>query len=155
MSRRWAGTAILLTLILPILAAPARGAEDEAAIRRLLTDLFDKPEARLAVDPVVIDVDVAIADWSQGDLGGRALLRRKAGVWEIALCAGDALRQSAALERLGLAKPRAEALAAALASAEKGLSPALLARMAQFDGVVAVDSAGGHTPLDPHHRPIP
>jgi hypothetical protein len=150
MGGRWAGIGLLLAL-----SAPARAADDETAVRRLLIDLFDKPEARLTVDPVVIDEDVAIADWSQGDLGGRALLRRKAGVWEIALCAGDALRQSAALEKLGLAKPRAEALAAALASAEKGLSPALIARMAQFDGMVAVDSAGGHTSLDPHHRPIP
>jgi hypothetical protein len=151
MRGRWAGIGLLLALT----ASPTRGADDEAAIRRLLIDLFDKPEARLTVDPVIIDEDVAIADWSQGDLGGRALLRRKAGVWEVALCAGDALRQSAALEKLGLAKPRAEALAAALASAEKSLSPTLLERMAQFDGVVAVDSAGGHTPLDPHHRPIP
>jgi hypothetical protein len=151
MRRSFAGIGLLLSLM----AAPARGADDEAAIRRLLVDVFDKPEARLTVDPVVIEEDVAIADWSQGDLGGRALLRRKGAVWEIALCAGDALRQSSALEKLGLAKPRAEALAASLASAEKRLSPALLARMAQFDGVVAVDSAGGHTPLDPHHRPIP
>ncbi|MBY6242359.1 copper uptake system-associated protein [Methylosinus sp. Sm6] len=138
-----------------MLGAPAQGADDVAAIRRLLADLFDKPEAPLTVEPVVIEQDAAIADWSQGELGGRAFLKRKDGAWEVALCGGDALRQSASLEKLGLARPRAEALAASLAKAERGLSPALLERMAKFDGVVAVDAAGGHSPVDPHHKPIP
>lgn len=144
-----------LGLLFALLAGQAPGADDEAAIRRLLLDLFDKPDAPLTVAPVVIDEDAGIADWSQGEQGGRAFLKRKGGSWEIALCGGDALRQSASLEKLGLAKPRAEALAASLARAERNLAPTLLERMSKFDGVVAVDSAGGHTPLDPHHKPIP
>ncbi|OBS50909.1 MULTISPECIES: copper uptake system-associated protein [Methylosinus] len=144
-----------LGLLLALLAGPALCADDEAAIRRLLLDLFDKPDAPLAVAPVVIEEDAAIADWSQGETGGRAFLKRKGGAWEIVLCGGDALRQSASLEKLGLSKPRAEALAAALARAERGLPPGFEERMSKFDGVVAVDSAGGHTPLDPHHKPIP
>ncbi|MBG0810988.1 copper uptake system-associated protein [Methylosinus sp. H3A] len=135
--------------------AAAGSAEDETAVKHLLMQSFDRPDAPLAVDPIVLDGDIAIADWAQGEQGGRALLRRKDGKWEISLCAGDALKQSAALEKLGLARPRAQALAASLAAAERRLSPALLERMSRFDGVVAVDSAGGHTPLDPHHRPIP
>jgi hypothetical protein len=134
---------------------PAWAAEDETAIRRLLRDLFDRPDAPLTVEPIVIEQDAAIADWSQGEQGGRAFLKRKGGAWEVALCGGDALRQSASLEKLGLARPRAPALAASLAEAERGLSTVLLERMAKFDGVVAVDAAGGHTPLDPHHKPIP
>jgi hypothetical protein len=151
MKRRRAGLALLLAL----LAAPACAAEDETAIRRLLRDLFDRPDAPLTVEPIVIEQDAAIADWSQGEQGGRAFLKRKGGTWEVALCGGDALRQSASLEKLGLAKPRAQALAASLAKAERSLSTVLLERMTKFDGVVAVDAAGGHTPLDPHHKPIP
>jgi hypothetical protein len=135
-------------------AVAAESPEDAAAVRSLLMTTFERPDAPLAVEPIVVDGDIAIADWAQGELGGRALLRRKDGKWEISLCAGDTLKQSASLEKLGLARPRAEALAASLAAAEKRLAPSLLERMSRFDGVVAVDAAGGHTPIDPHHRPI-
>ncbi len=127
---------------------------DGQAVRRLLTQTFDKPEAPLDLAAVVVEQDVAIADWSQGELGGRALLRRKDGAWSIALCAGDALKQSESLEKLGLGKPLADMLAAKLSQAERTLAPAVLEKFARFDGVVAVDAAGGHMPLDPHHRPI-
>jgi len=128
--------------------------DDSAAVRRALTDIYDKPEARISVDAVVVEDGVAIADWSQGDLAGRALLRRKGGVWGIALCAGDALRQKASLERLGMSPMQAGSLAERLAAAERSLSPATLARMAQFDGIVAVEPAGAPG-MDPHHRKIP
>jgi hypothetical protein len=128
---------------------------DSLAVRQLLMQTYDKPEAHLVVDPIVVENDVAIADWSQGEIGGRALLHRKEGKWIIALCAGDALTQSGALERLGLAKPAAEALAARLAAAERGVAPSILERFSRFDGIVAVDATGGHSPLDPYHQPIP
>jgi hypothetical protein len=147
--------AALFCLLLGAGVAAAGGNEDEAAVKHLLMQTFDRPDSPLSVEPIVVDGDIAIADWAQGEQGGRALLRRKDGKWEISLCAGDALKQSASLEKLGLARPRAEALAASLATAERRLSPALLERMSRFDGVVAVDAAGGHTPHDPHHRPIP
>ncbi|OAI31769.1 hypothetical protein A1351_04675 [Methylosinus sp. R-45379] len=153
--RRAGCGAALFSLLLGANVAVAAAGDDEAAVKHLLMQTFDRPDSPLAVEPIVIDGDIAIADWAQGEQGGRALLRRKDGKWEISLCAGDALKQSASLEKLGLARPRAEALAASLATAERRLSPALLERMSRFDGVVAVDAAGGHTPLDPHHRPIP
>jgi hypothetical protein len=128
---------------------------DNRAVRQLLTNMFDKPEAPLGVEAVVVEQDAAIADWSQGDLGGRALLRRKDGAWSIALCAGDALKSSVSLEKLGIAKPVADALAAKLSGAEDGLSPTFLEKFSRFDGVVAIDSGGGHSPVDPHHRPVP
>ena len=66
--------------------------EDNSAVRQLLMNMYDKPEALLGVEAVVVEQDAAIADWSKGELGGRALLRRKDGVWYIAICAGDALK---------------------------------------------------------------
>jgi hypothetical protein len=133
---------------------PAFGAAEQDAVRQLLMKTFDKAEARLSVDPIVVDGDVAIAGWVQGDLGGRALLRRKGDLWEIDLCAGDALKESASLEKLGLQKPRAETLAAAVQAAERRLDPDVLQKFSRFDGVFAVDEKGGHTAADPHHRPI-
>ncbi len=147
---------IWVALVLAMIGKPgfAQDTLDNQAVRRLLMLTFDKPEAPLGIDAVVVEQDIAIADWSQGELGGRALLRRKDGVWSIALCAGDALKQSSSLEKLGLAKPLADMLVAELSQAEHVLAPALLDKCARFDAIVAVDAAGGHSPLDPHHRPI-
>ena len=151
-----------LVLLIAVAAAWATagvaGSGDDAdnrGVRKLLTNMFDKPEAPLGVEAVVVEQNAAIADWSQGDLGGRALLRRKDGAWSIALCAGDALKSSVSLEKLGIAKPVADALAAKLSGAEDGLSPAFLEKFPRSDGVVAIDSGGGHSPVDPHHRPVP
>jgi len=150
-----AATVLCLLYLSAALPAHAEDAADAKAVRELLMRTFDRSEARLLVEPVVVQDDAAIAGWSQGELGGRAFLRRKDGVWTIALCAGDALSQSATLEKLGIAKPRAEALAATLIAAERTLPRSLLERFSRFDGMVAVDAAGVHAPLDPHHRPAP
>ena len=65
-------------------AVRAADASDEPAIRHLMLAMFDKPDARLDVGPVVVVDDRAVAGWTQGEMGGRALLRRKptaAGRW--------------------------------------------------------------------------
>jgi hypothetical protein len=136
-------------------AWPSFAAGDEDAVQRLLIKTFDKPEARLNVDPVVVNGDVAVAGWVQGDLGGRAFLRRKGDQWTIDLCAGDALKDSASLERLGLEKARAASLASRINNAERKLDPLVLKKLSSFDRVFAVDEKGAHTPVDPHHRPFP
>ncbi len=143
---------MLFPLTLPASAIAQDGLE-AAIIRQLLVKTFDKPEAPLTVDPIVVEDDVAIAGWSQNDLGGRALLRRKDGVWTIILCGGDALKQSATLESIGVATAQAKSLAANLSVAEAGLAPARLAQFSRFDGLVEMDAAGGHSPADPHHMP--
>ncbi|QGM99037.1 copper uptake system-associated protein [Methylocystis parvus] len=134
--------------------SPAVAISDQDVVRDVLLKTFDKPEMRLTVDPVVIDGDVAVAGWVQGELGGRALLRRKGEAWTIDLCAGDALKESKSLEKLGLQKARADSLAAAIGAAEKKLDPAVLQKFSRFDGMFAVDENGGHVSTDPHHRPI-
>jgi hypothetical protein len=146
--------AVFLALLLAGAATGARAGSDQESVRQLLMKTFDKPEARLTVDPVVIDGDVAIAGWTQGDLGGRALLRRKQAAWTIDLCAGDALKEAASLEKLGIQKSRAAALASAVETAERRLDPEIRRKFSAFDGVFAVDEHGGHADADPHHRPI-
>jgi hypothetical protein len=65
---------------------------DQKAIIDVMKAMFDKPEAPLSVDPVVVMGDAALASWAQGDMGGRALLARKDGLWSITLCGGPDLR---------------------------------------------------------------
>lgn len=151
----------LIRLILrPILAAAwlcaglgataAEPSADQAAIRHVLMSTFDKPEARLAVDPVVVVGKHAIAGWAQGERGGRALLMRHGTEWQITLCAGDGLKHAQMLREAGISKADADALARDLASAEAKLPAAQRARFATFDGVVRMDANGQHPPAHKH-----
>jgi hypothetical protein len=131
------------------LAEPA-GA-DAASIGQLLHGMFDKPNESLSVGPVVVSGDHAIADWTQGETGGRALLRRKQGAWSVTLCAGDAIKSSEALRTAGVPQPDAIHLAQALASAEASLAPERVAMFARFEGLVTIDGTSGHATGHPGH----
>jgi len=156
MRRSKLSLAIALALGLAF-AAPAAAADDGAdggAIRHLMMATFDKPEAPLTVTPIVVQGDLAVAGWAQGEMGGRALLRRKGDAWTLALCSGDALKEAASLIHFGLSQAEAEAMAAAIAAAEAGIDPALVAKFATFDGVVMMDEEGHHPPAHgSDHKP--
>lgn len=126
------------------LVASALAGPDEEAVRHLLKATFDKPEARLGVDPVVVSGDHAIAGWSQGDMGGRALLRRKGAGWIIVLCAGDDLKSADVLHKVGLPHDAAKGLADRLADAEKSVAPERLALFSTFEGLVMVAPDNAH-----------
>jgi hypothetical protein len=119
-------------------------ASDQDAIRAVMMQTFDKPEERLVVDPVVASGDHAIAGWSQGDMGGRALLRKKGHAWEIVLCAGDDLKKADVLTKVGLPAAAAKTLSASLAAAEAKLPPDRLALFSKFEGLVMVGGDGHH-----------
>jgi hypothetical protein len=134
---------------------PAEASEaDASAVRHVMMAIWDRPEARLEVDPIVIAGDHAIAGWSQGGTGGRALLRRKGDAWDVILCAGDDLKRADVLRKVGLAPAAAAALANDLAAAEMALAPGRLALFSKFEGLVVVSPGGGghgrHTPQQGH-----
>jgi len=117
---------------------------DAAAIRGLLMHQFDKPEARLVVEPVVVRGSRAIAGWVQAERGGRALLRRDRGKWKLVACAGDAFKEAAELQKAGIARAQARELARALVAAEKNLPADQVRKFSLFDGVVRMDESGAH-----------
>jgi copper(I)-binding protein len=119
---------------------------DQAAIRDLMRGAFDRPEAPLAVEPIVVQDDVAVAGWAQAETGGRALLRKTHGKWMLVLCSGDALKDSAALGQMGIAPAAAATLAKAVVAAERSLPPARLAMFSRFEGIVRMDESGDHPP---------
>lgn len=135
--------AALLTLAV-VAAQPARAHDDVGAVTHLMMATFDKPEAPLAVSPVAVEGDWAVAGWTQDGRGGRALLKRKGHDWALHLCAGDALKDAAALKAMGLPAEVADALAADLAAAEAKEDPARVALFATFEGVVEMNADGGH-----------
>ncbi|MCW1918464.1 copper uptake system-associated protein [Rhodobacter sp. KR11] len=142
----------------PATDAPAMGAistEDQGAIITLMKAQFDKPEAPLTVDPVVVMGDHALASWAQGDTAGRALLERRAEGWAIILCAGPELRAADFLAQHGVAG--AEHLSAMFNAAEDGLGSDAVARFSTFDQVVMITDPASHgdhaahgTAADPH-----
>jgi hypothetical protein len=141
----------ILALIILLYGVANVIADDAGTIRKLLADTFDKPDARLVVDPVAVSGDYAIAGWSQGDLGGRALLRRRGGEWSLILCSGDGITSVAALRRAGLPPEHARKLSARLSEAEKTIPRERLALFARFAGTVTMEAGGGHPHVE-HHQ---
>jgi hypothetical protein len=135
------GLVVSLGLIGHAMAGP-----DEDAVRHLLHSTFDKPDAELVVEPVVATAGYAIADWTQREMGGRALLQNKHGRWSLILCAGDGIKSAEALQRAGIAPTTASALAHALATAERLVPADRLAMFSRFEGLLRMDEAGSHTP---------
>jgi hypothetical protein len=133
-------------VVLWSLAGSAIAGPDEDAVRDLLHSTFDKPEAKLVVEPVVAKAGYAIAGWTQGEMGGRALLQNKHGRWTIILCAGDGIRSAEALRHAGIAPGVADELAQALAQAEQAVPADRLAMFARFEGLLRMDEAGNHPP---------
>ena len=62
---------ILAAIAISISAAARAEPAETTDIAALLHGMFDKPGVTLKVSPVVVAGDCAIADWSQGEMGGR------------------------------------------------------------------------------------
>lgn len=133
--------------------APAATGDATTDISAKLKAMFETEGHPLAVNPVVVAGDWAIAGWAQDGRGGRALLKKKGDAWSIHLCSGDSLKDAAALKQIGLPAADADGLAVKLAEAEKGLDPALLAMFASFEGTVMVEGADDGHAHGHQHKP--
>ena len=114
-------------------SAGANETDDIAAATATLKAMFETPTNPLTAAPIVIAGNYGVADWTQGGMGGRALLYRKQNGWTIALCSGEALRSAAKLRIIGVPPAAADALA------DKAEPAARLALLASFDGTVPMD----------------
>jgi hypothetical protein len=122
--------------------ATAAPTAEEAAIRHVIQSTWDTPQARVEVEPVVVVGRHAVAGWTQGPRGGRALMvLGKDGRWAVTVCAGDALKDAKVLESAGLSAAEAGQLSAALVRAEQSVPASRLAQFASFGGLVHM---GGH-----------
>ena len=101
-------------------------------VEYLLLKTFDKPDNKLLVNPIVIEKDYAIAGWTQGSAGGRALLNKKSDKWIIILCSGDELKKVQLLKEIGMNDTDALNLSNKLAIEETKISPQKLAMFALF-----------------------
>lgn len=120
---------------------PAATGDAAVDITVKLKAMFETEGHPLAVEPVVVAGDWAIASWTQDGRGGRALLKRKGQGWSIHLCSGDSLKQADVLTKIGIPASEAEHLAHHLAEAEMSLPGETLALFASFEGTVMVEGA--------------
>ena len=130
-----------------ICAAPASAADDTSAIRALIGKTWDTPDAKVVTDPVVVDGGHALASWTHGERGGRALLHKRQHGWAVVLCSGDPLKTAAVLMEAGVPKASAEKIAADLAAAEAQTDPRRVKLFATFEGVMHLDGTD-----DRHHQ---
>lgn len=137
-------------LLLSAYAPPASAQAAQAAheIVHLLKATFDRAEAPLSVEPVVIVGDHAVAGWSQEGRGGRALMRKVKDKWTIHLCSGDSLRHAAVLKDTGVPEAQAAELAKTLATEEAKLPKDKVALFGTFQGTVMIGPDGHHPPTE-------
>ena len=112
---------------------------------------WDTPEAKVVIDPVVVDGEHAIASWTQGEHGGRALLRRRDAAWAVILCSGDPLKEAPALIEAGVPESSAKRLAAKLAAVEQLADPRRVRLFSTFEGVMKMEDNGSEHHQAPHH----
>jgi len=150
MSRYMPKIVLLLSVTLAVFRGAAFAESAEQLIRQLLMETFDKPEAQLVVEPIVVVNDHAVADWVQGSHGGRALLKSRDGRWSLILCSGDGIKSAAALQQAGVPAPDAVKLSEGLERAEKIIPPETRALLATFEGTVVM-GADSHHAVSDHH----
>lgn len=131
-------------LLAAALLCPTASADPMQDIRALIGQTYDRPDAKVEIDPVIVVQDYAVANWVQGAQGGRALLKQAHGAWQILLCAGDGLRHTDGLVQAGVPKATAERLAQSLQAAEGQLDPARLKLFSLFGPAVAGPGAAHH-----------
>ncbi len=92
-------------------------------IQTLISTIYDKPNLKVETTPIVVVNEYAIADWTQGERGGRALLQRINGKWAIMACGADGFKDAKKLADAGIPLPQANSLVAKLTTAEKSIDP--------------------------------
>jgi len=105
---------------------------DVQRIQALISHTYDRPGHKVETSPVVIESRYALADWTQGSMGGRALLRQHDGRWEIVACGGDGFKDPAQLHDAGLSTGAAKRLIVKLDAAERSVDPERVKRFGLF-----------------------
>ena len=144
--------ALICALCLPGAAlAQANTQDDAAAIRALIGATWDRPDSKVETDPVVVSGQHAVASWTQGDRGGRALLKRDGAHWKVVLCSGDPLTRAVSLVETGVPGPDADVIARRIADEEARTPADRRAKFSLFEGTVMGDAPAHHHDHSPHH----
>lgn len=110
----------------------AAGERDE--VKKLLSKSFDKPNKPVATELIAMEGNYAIADWLQGNMGGRALLVKESGGWRVLVCGGSGLKEISNLKAARVPEKTANALIEQLVRQEKAIASDKLGLINAFKG---------------------
>ncbi len=113
-------------------ALSAEALTDVAQIQAVIGKTYDKPNNKVNTTPISVADDFAVADWTQGKRGGRALMKRIDGNWEILACGNDGLKDTKSLVKAGMSEKTASAIVKKLSDLEKLEDPKRLAKFNLF-----------------------
>lgn len=116
----------------------------EHQIKAVIGQQYDQAELKVDTWPVVVAGKHAIAGWTQGERGGRALLQKQGEQWQVMLCGGAGLRQRAGLLDAGVGRATADKLLARLAKAEQAIPAERRQRFDSFDAMAGQPHAARH-----------
>jgi len=108
---------------------------------------WDQPQNPVAVPVVAVSELYAVADWTQGARGGRALLKFNEGHWQMLACGDAQIKSVFRLTQMGVAKENAQDIVQQLTFDEVQLSQAQLSVINSFSGVVDLFTHPEH-----HHQ---
>jgi hypothetical protein len=106
--------------------------EEKAAIVNLVQSVHGGPSSATTVEPVVVRTKYGVADWVQGDTGGRALVHKDGAGWKVVATAGEEMRDASFLTKAGVPELEAKALANSLIATERQLPGAQLDKFDKY-----------------------
>jgi hypothetical protein len=121
-------TAILMA---GLAACAASVAEEKTAIAQALQAKYGV-KSSVSVEPIVLRNDYAVADFVQGDIGGRAVLQKHKGLWQVLVLTGQDARDAAYLVKIGVPQVEARALANMLVTSEKQVPEERLVKLDRY-----------------------
>lgn len=127
--------ALMMSITVGALASCAVSvSEEKAAIAQVLQEKYGAKGA-VAVEPVVLRNEYAVADLVQGDIGGRAVMRKRKGEWQVLVLTGQDARDASYLVKSGVPEIEARALANMLVASEKKVPEEQLIKLERFAAI--------------------
>lgn len=111
-------------------------ASPKEEVIRAIKQQWEKPDHLVAVPVVAVQDEFAIADWLQGNHGGRAMLRKMHGAWQTLACGDAKMKTVIQLNQFGVPAPQAELLIHALNAQEQHLTQEELQMIDGFSGIM-------------------
>ncbi len=128
--------------------------EKKASIRTVINKMYDTPEHKVLIDPVVVNKKYALASWIHADIGGRVVMHQNdKKQWEVVLCSGKAVTDKDFLLTTGMPASTAETLVQELALTEAKLSKEKIALFDSFKAVVRGSHQAMHESGDSKSHP--
>lgn len=110
--------------------------EQKQAVTQAIKLHWEQPNQPVEVLAVAVEKEFAIADWIQGERGGRAVLRKNNEDWQTLACGDAQIKNAQTLTQYGLSLPQAQAIVQQLQLEEQHIPAEKLQLIDEFSNVV-------------------